>query len=275
MKEQDIIGNLNIFSEKIFKVLEREVYDILDKILDITPDILNKDPLKYLFAKGEANGIIILANALILFYVLHYIITQIISIYNGKNMENIYQFLIKIIVIGVLANNSHSICVFILNIFNGISNGIDVFCKSFINKNITFSVLKEKIYDINGIEKSDFLSIEGILKSMVAVGSVSVLITLSIRYVTVILLLLISPFAIIGLCSNVTSGFSKMWFKTLFINLSMQIFIKLIILIPIVYKDTKSSIYKVILLGSLYLLYKINSFVGNIFSKISERQNSC
>ena len=271
MKEQDVISNLNIFSEKVFKVLEKELYEKLDNILNITPDILGKEPLKYLFTEGEINGIIIIANALILFYVLHYIITQIISIYNGKSIENIYQFLIKIVIIGILVNNSYFICELILKIFNGISNGIDIFCKGVVNKDITFTVLKNKIYDINGIEKSDFISVEGILKSMISIGSVSLLITLSIRYVTIILLLLISPIAIIALCSNFTSGFSKMWLKTLFINLSMQIFIKLIILIPIVYKDTKSSIYKVILLGSLYLLYKINSFIGNIFSKISER----
>ncbi|MDO4282118.1 MAG: hypothetical protein Q4D02_00615 [Clostridia bacterium] len=268
MKEQDIISNLNMFSEKIFKVLEKEVYDILDNIIDVKPDILTKEPLKYFYVEGELNGIVILANALILLYVLHYVLTQIISIYNGKNVENIYHFLIRIIVIGILVNNSYFICGICLKIFDGISSGVDIFCQSYTNKEITFSMLKENIYQIENIEKSDFLSIEGILKSMVSLGSISILITLSIRYVTVVILLLISPFAIIGLCSNITSGFSKMWLKTLIVNLSMQIFIKLIILIPIVYKDLKSPMYKVILIGSLYLLYKINSFISSIFAKI-------
>lgn len=274
MGEQNIISNLNLLSDKIFKILEKEVYTTLDNIINITPDILNKEPLKTIFTKEETNGVILIANALILFYILHFIISQIISIYNGKNIENIYQFIIKIIIIGILVNNSYFICELILKVFNGLSNAIDIFCKNFIDKDITFSVLKENIYKLKDIDKSDLISIEGLIKSTLSLSSVSILITLSIRYVTVILLLLISPIAIICLCSNITSGFSKIWFKTLFINLSMQIFIKLVILIPIVYKDTKSSMYKVILLGSLYLLYKINSFISSIFSKISDRKNT-
>lgn len=248
MNEQNVISNLNLLSEKVFKVLEKEVYTILDSIINITPDILNNEPLKSIFSKDDINGIVVIANALIVFYILYYLITQVISIYNGKNIENIYQFLLKVIIVGVLVNNSHFICEMILKVFYGISNGIDLFCKSFVGKDITFSILKEKIYEMKDIQKSDLVSIEGLIKTMVSFGSVSILITLSIRYVTVILLILISPLAIIGLCSNITSGFSKTWLKTLFINLSMQLFIKLIILIPIVYKDTKSPLYKVILL---------------------------
>lgn len=271
MDNQNVISNLNMLSEKVFKVLEREVYETLDIIIDITPEILNKEPLKSLFSKGDINGIIIIANALILFYILHYIITQIVTIYNGKKIENIYQFLFKVIIIGILVNNSHFIYEMILKIFNGLSNAIDIFCKSFAKKDVTFSILKESIYQIKGIDKSDFVSIEGLIKSMISFSSISVLITFSIRYVTVILLILISPIAIICLCSNSTKGITKVWLKTIFINLSIQLFVKLIILIPVVYKDTKSSLYKVILLGSLYLLYKINSFVEKIFSKISGR----
>lgn len=273
MSEQNIISNLNLLSDKVFKILEREVYTTLDNIINITPEILNREPLKTLFSKNELNGVILIANTFILFYIIHYVISQIISIYNGKNIENIYQFIIKVIIIGILVNNSHFICELILKIFNGLSNAIDIFCRSFINKDITFSVLKENIYKLKNIDKSDLISIEGLIKTTLSFSSISILITLAIRYVTVILLLLISPIALICLCSNITSGFSKMWIKTLFINLSMQIFIKLIILIPIVYKDTNSSIYKVVLLGSLYLLYKINSFISSIFSKISEVKN--
>lgn len=273
MSEQNILSNLNLLSDKVFKILEKEIYTTLDSIIDITPDILSKEPLKTLFAKNDINGIILIANTLILFYIIHYIITQIISIYNGKNIENIYQFIIKIIIVGIFVNNSHFVCELILKTFNGISNAVDVFCKNFVGKDINFSVLKENIYKLKNIEKSDIVSIEGLIKSILSFSSISILMTLAIRYVTVILLILISPIAVICLCSSSTSGFSKMWFKTLFINLSMQIFIKLIILVPIVYKDTKSSMYKVILIGSLYLLYKINTFISGIFSKISERTN--
>ena len=147
---------------------------------------------------------------------------------------------------------------FLLSFSPSLSYGVDIFCKEFVKKDLNFTTLKENIYNIKGIEKSDFLSVLGLIKGMISFGSISMLITLSIRYVTVILLILISPIAILALCSDSTSGFSKMWFK-------------LILIIPITYKDTKSSIYKVIILGSLYLLYKLNSFINNIFSRVSER----
>ena len=60
-----------------------------------------------------------------------------------------------------------------------------------------------------------------------------------------------------------------MWGKLLFVNLIVQAFVKLFLLIPIVYKDKNSIMYKVILLGTMYILYKINNFVREFTSQIS------
>ena len=266
---QDVISNLNLLSEKIFQTIENSVYELLDKVIDIKPDILKSEPISTIFPNHEINGIMMIANSLLLFYLIQYILTQMICLYNGKQTENMYSFLLKIIIIGILINNSYSICELVLEFFDGISTGIDIFVSSVVKKGISFDVLKENILSIENMKKVDAISVEGFIKGIISLTTISVFIHFSIRYITVIFLLIMTPIALVCLCSNLTSGISKMWFKNLFINLMMQIFFKLILLIPIAYQDIQSPIYKVIIIGSLYLLYKMNSFVNQLLSKIT------
>ena len=48
-----------------------------------------------------------------------------------------------------------------------------------------------------------------------------------------------------------------------------QVIVKFVILIPMLYKDINSMMYKVILVGSIYIIYKINNFTKEIFVKIT------
>ena len=121
--------------------------------------------------------------------------------------------------------------------------------------------------------KSDILSLNGIIKGIISFGSISILINFSIRYVTVIFLITISPFAFVSLGSELTIGVFKVWFKTLFVTLMIQVVIKFIIFIPLLYKDINSMTYKIILVGSIYIVYKINGFTKELFSKISSDVN--
>ena len=82
---------------------------------------------------------------------------------------------ISLYLIGILVNNSHFICEIILKIFNSLSYGVDIFCKEFVKKDLNFTTLKENIYNIKGIEKSDFLSVLGLIKGMISFGSISML----------------------------------------------------------------------------------------------------
>ena len=59
MNAQNILDNLNVISEKLFKSVEEQVYKVLDDILVIGPNILNDEPLKNLCNVDKTNGIII------------------------------------------------------------------------------------------------------------------------------------------------------------------------------------------------------------------------
>ncbi len=269
MPVNDIINSLNIISENLFKSVEGQVYEVLDKIVLISPEILKQDPLKYIFFENKVNGIMIIANSLIIFHFVYYIFLQLLSMYNGFKTENVYLFTIKIICISLLVNNSYFICDQLLSLGSILSDTVTEFAKSIAKEDITFENLKEIILSIDKFMKSDLLSLDGLIKGIISFGSISILINFSIRYVTVIFLLIISPICLVCFSSNLTIGIAKTWLKMLITSILTQTIVKLIIFIPIVYKDTSDIMYKIILVGSIYTLYKINDFINQIFIKIS------
>ena len=269
MNINNILESLNVLSNKLIGSIESEVYEILDKIISISPKILKEEPLKHIFFPNEINGIILIANSLLLFYICYYIFSRILNMYNGGAVENVYKMILKTVIILILVNNSYYICKEILNINYVLSESIDKFSEGIVNKEISFKTFKDEIMSLKDIIENDNLSIDGIIKGMIAFVSISMLVSFSIRYVTIIFLIIISPFAFICLISHTTRGISKMWGKLLFVNLIVQAFVKLFLLIPIVYKDKNSIMYKVILLGTMYILYKINNFVREFTSQIS------
>ena len=175
MNSQDILTNLNTVFEKLFKSVEGEVYKTLDKIVLIGPDILKEEPLKQIFFENKENGIIIIANTLILFYIIYYAFTQLISLYNGNKVENVYYFILKIIIVGILVNCSYFLCEQLLTLFDGLSDAINTFAKNIVGKEATFANLKETILSVNDFMKSDILSLDGIIKGLVSFGILGIL----------------------------------------------------------------------------------------------------
>ncbi len=269
MQIDDILNTLNTVSEKLFKSVEGEVYKTLDDIVMIGKDILEKEPLKNIFFENKVNGIIIIANSLLLFYFIYYIFNILLSLYNGNKVENVYTFVIKMLVVTIIVNNSYYIIEQFLNLIELLSLSINEYCKSLIGQEVSFSSLKEAILSIKDFMKNDFLSLDGLIKGVISFGSISILINFSIRYVTVIFLVIVSPIMLALCSSNLTKGMTLAWGKLLFTNLITQVIVKLVLVIPLVYKDVNSIMYKIILVGSIYILYKINSFVRDFTVQIS------
>ncbi|MEG2348627.1 MAG: hypothetical protein RSB67_03150 [Clostridia bacterium] len=267
MDANNILDNINTIAEKLYKSIEIEVYPILDKIVNIGPKILKEEPLKKIFFENRINGITVIANSLILLFLMYYICTQLLSIYNGNKADNILMFIVKIVIISIVINNSYYICSEILNIFELFSNAIDEVIFKSIGKEATFNELKEIIINIKDILNSDYISLEGIIKGILSFGSVTVLINFAIRYVTIIFLIIISPIGLACMASELTQEFSKTWFKLFISNLLIQIIVKIIIFIPLAFSKTSDIIYKVILVGAIYMIYRINNFAKEITSK--------
>ena len=207
MQVQDILNNLNIIAEKLFKSVENQVFKTLDEIVLVGPDILKQEPLKNIFFENKLNGLVVIANSLILLFFIYYVLSNLLSMYNGNKVQNMYSFIIRIIFVAILVNSSYYICEQILNIFELFTNSIDQFAKSISGKVVNFENLKEIIVSINDFMNSDLLSLDGIIKGIISFGAVSVLINFSIRYVTIIFLIIISPFALVSIASELSIEF--------------------------------------------------------------------
>ena len=266
---QNVLGNLNVVFDKIFGSVEKDVFKTIDEILVIDNTIFEKEPLKKILSIDGINYIALIANALIIMYAVYYIFLTFVSMYNGSKRGNIYKFVIKLIVIAILANSAIFLCQLVIEINSGFTFAIDSIGEKIANSNLNFSSLKEKIISIKEYLNDDNLSLSGIIKGMISFGSVSILLSFSVRYVLIIILIFISPIAIICLSSDLTSGIFYTYIRALIINLMMQNIAKLIIIIPLTYSDTNNLIYKVVLAGSIYIIYKLNMYVKEIFSKIT------
>ena len=119
---------------------------------------------------------------------------------------------------------------------------------------------------------NDIFSVDGVIKGIISFGAVSLLINFSIRYVTIIFLIAISPIVFIFSANNFMKGIFDVWIKMFITSLSIQIIVKFIIFIPISYKSKDTLLYKIILVGAIYLLYQVNNFTNQILQKINERK---
>lgn len=269
MDAQNIINSLNTVSEKLFKSIEGQVFGQIDKLVNITPEIFKQEPLKNLFFQDKINTLIVIANSLMLFYIIYFIVSKLISVYNGNKSQNIYVLILKLVIVGAVVNSSYYLCTQIIELNSLFTDCINGFVENIVGKPANFENLKESILAVEDFMKNDTLSLDGIIKGVLSFGSISILINFAIRYVTVIFLVVVSPFAFASLSSELTIGIFKTWIKTLFVTLIIQAVVKFVILIPLLYKDVNSLTYKVILVGSIYIIYKINVFTKELFVKIT------
>ena len=269
---QNVLGNLNVVFDKIFGSVEKDVFNTIDEILVIDKDIFEKEPLEKILNIDGLNYMALIANALIIMYAIYYIFLTFISMYNGAKRGNIYKFILKLIVIAILANSAIFLCQLVVEINYGFTYAVDSIGKKASGNDLNFASLKEKILSIEDYLKDDNLSLSGIIKGMISFGSVSILLSFAVRYVIIILLIFISPIAIICLSSNLTEGIFYTYIKAFIINLMVQNVAKIVILIPLTYNDTGSIMYKVVLAGSIYIIYKLNSYVKQLFSRITSGQ---
>lgn len=268
---EGILDSINVILEKIYKSVEGNVYELLDKLTTISADILKEEPLKYIF-KDDKYGIIFVATSLILFYIVQYMIMKLVSMYNGNNPENIFKFVVRIIITVVIASSSKYICELVLEINEIFTNIITGLGENISNNKISFAGFGEVITDVEKYMSKDNLGIDGLIKGFISFGAITLVIHYSVRYVTIVFCILVMPFTIMFTITPATRGIFYSWLKICIINLCQQWIVKLLLIIPLSFKNIDTEIFKIVVLGTIYLLYKINifskEFLGNISSPI-------
>ena len=177
------------------------------------------------------------------------------------------QFFFKLLIFTLLVNSSYFLLEQFLNILSFLSLSIQEIGKDIIGHNIDFSELITTLNKVivSDSTESNIFSLDGLIKSFVSVGLVSLLFSYSLRYVLLQVLLLFSPFSILSLISTSTSWIFKSWFKSLISLFLIQIFIPLILIVIFSVDNNEKILY----VGGIYALMKINDFIKEMFGGIS------
>ena len=274
MDINNILNSINAISEKIFKSVEGEVYELLDKLLNISPDIIKEEPLKRLINSNLNDNVVLLLSSLVILFIIIYLINRMISMYNGNEQENIFRFMLKIGVTLIVCTSSFYIIETILTLNSMLTEIILSIGEDIVKEKVCFVSLKEVILDLDSFMSSDFLSLDGMIKGIVSFGATAILLTLVIRYVTVIILIVIAPVSFMLAASDATYSLFFSWCKTLLVNLLMQHVIAVILIIPLATKKADETTYKILLTGTMYLLYRINIFSKELLSGWSVKKNA-
>lgn len=256
-----MINSFNSIYEKLHISILSQGYPLLDQIDSLFYNILedseiskiNQEVLK-LFSQISFS-IIILIVTIILFKNL------ILSIQN-KEKENVYSILLKIAALYIISNNSEFILKYLLEIFNIFNEIILDFGKNIIKKEISFKNLSNILTKLK-IKNNDLFSIEGIINMAICYGTINIIINMSVKYVVFNLFIVLAPIMVLFYYSETTKRISIRWFKNIVYFLISQLLIKVILIFPIMYgKD--DLILRVIILGVLYLFYKIDMYLKEI-----------
>ena len=273
-----IISTITEIFKKMFSSIDNNIYSALDKISFINTDIMNSPYLEKILGKSSSDGILLIANSLLIAFIIYFAIKLLLSSYSIGKPQNPYKFIIKITLVGIFMNASFLLCEMLVYINSLISSSIRDLGTSFLDVDICFSNLIKILDSIVLIEEEtqSFFSIDGIIKTIVSIGFLNLIFIFSVRYILIKVFLLLSPFAILCTANESTIHFFVSWLKSFVSLLLIEIFASLILIIMFSIEYSPSDLVsKLLFVGSVFALMKVNSYVRDIIGGISlDVQNS-
>ena len=269
---QIIIDTINTILGNLFSSIDNNLYSILDDITFKISDILKDKNFENIFGTSTSNGILLIANSLLLGFLLYFAIKYLISHFTFSNVEQPHSFLIKLIICGICMNFSYFLLTYFLDIFSNITLAIRNLGETLFNKEICFSELILTINSNISVNTTsvDVFSLDGLIKSILSFSLLNLVFSYSFRYILIKVFVLIAPFAILSNCLNSTSWFFKSWIKNLFSLLFIQIIVSIILLILFSMNFSSGNLaIKFIYVGGLFALIKANSFVRDLVGGVS------
>lgn len=267
-----IIQTINSIFQTLFSSIDNSVYQILDEITFIDQTILKDSLFEKLFGTNTSNGLLVIANSLLLGFCLYYAIRLLYSYYMNLQIERPYQFVFKLLIFGIVMNCSYFICEQFLQINNFISDAIGSVGSHVLGHEISFSELIHQLNNIICVGQTDFtiFSFDGLIKSFISIGLFNLIFSYSLRFVLVKIFILLTPFAILSLINQSTSWLFKSWFRTILSLLLQQSFVSIILLIIFSFPFEETNIFsKLIYIGGIYALIRANSYLRSLIGGIS------
>lgn len=267
-----IIDSINSIFQTLFSSIDTNVSSILDEVTFINSDILDSSYFSFVFGKSSTSGILLVANSLILGFLLYYSARLLLSHLLITQTERPTSFILKLLFFGICMNSSLWICERMIFFNDAVCSLIQSVGEDLFKCSIDFSGLFNKINSMIVIEQNNFniFSIDGILKSFLSISSMNLAFTYSIRFILVKVFVLIAPFAFLSLTNQATSSFFKAWLKCFITLLFVQIFIALVLVILFSMDfNPNNMLSKFLMCGAIFSLLKANSFVRQFLGGIS------
>ncbi len=269
---QTIIDTINTIFETLFASIDNNLYSVLDQITFISSDILNDQNFEKLFGTSTSNGILLIANSLLLGFILYYGFKYLMSHITYHRVDSPFSFIIKVVLFGICMNFSFFIIEMILDLNSYISLAIRELGKDLFGKEICFSELISTINTNIAVDTSslNIFSVDGLIKSTLSISLLSLVFSYSLRYIMVKVFVLLAPFAFISLSLDATSWFFKSWLKNLFSLLFIQIIVSLVLLILFSLDYSATNLFnKFVYVGGIYALIRANTFVRQFIGGVS------
>lgn len=266
-----IIQSINTILSTLFSSIDNNLYKILDDITFLNTDIINESNFSHLFG-SPSSGFLLIANSLLVGFLLYYCINLIFSNLTGGQIESPLQFFFKIIVFGILMNSSFYLCEELISLVSLITNIIREIGESFFNVNICFTELMSSLNSLTYFSDSslNILSLDGIIKSFSTVGLLNLMLSYSLRYIMIKVFILLSPFALLTLCLPSSSHFFKSWLKSILSLLLIQVFVSILLVLFFSLNLTSNDILtKLSIIGCIYALTKSNIYMKEILGGIT------
>ena len=269
---QTIIDTINSIFETLFASIDNNLYSVLDQITFVNSDILNDPNFEKLFGTSTSNGILLIANSLLLGFILYYGFRYLMSHITYHRVDSPFSFIIKIVLFGICMNFSFFIVEIVLDLTSNISLAIRSLGENLFGKEICFSELITTINTNAAIDTNslNIFSVDGLIKSTLSISLLSLVFSYSLRYIMIKVFVLLAPFAFISLSLDSTSWFFKSWIKNLFSLLFIQIIISLVLLILFSLDYSTTNLFnKFVYVGGIYALIRTNTFVRQFIGGIS------
>ena len=269
---KNIIETINTIFKNLFTSIDNNLYDVLDDIVFINKNILTDKYFSKIFGLSSTNGILLVANSLLIGFLLYYSGRYMLSNFTYSRIENPVQFVFKCIIFGIVMNSSFFIIEQFLNLNFGVCELIRSIGQDLFGKEICFNELLNEINKnlAMNTENIDIFTIDGLIKGTVTVSFMNLVLSYSLRYVIIKVLILLAPFAFLSLILENTAHFFKSWYRSLFSLLFIQIIVAIVLLLLFSMDYTKANLLnKFIYIGGIYALIRANSMVKELFGGIS------
>lgn len=274
---ETIINTINKIFENLFSSIDNNLYTILDDITFISSDILNDKYFEKIFGTGTSNGILLIANSLLIGIILYYGIKLLLANFTYTQVEMPTQFIFKLIIFGICMNSSYFLIEQFIGIMSNVSYAIRNLGEDLFGKNICFAELISTINNTASFNTTtiDVFSIEGLIKGALTLSLLGLVFSYALRFIMVKIFILLGPFAFLSLSQNSTSWFFKSWVRNLFSLLFIQIIVAIVLLIMFSMDfSTNNILNKFLYVGGIYALIRVNSFVREFIGGVSTNVQS-